>query len=155
MKQGKKYALNLLLIIIVTVFAVWFALKDNYEEVLRLISEMPWYFLLIIMAWGIIYTLVIGWIYKVLGRRYRKDYRFIHGAVIAFVGSFFSGITPSATGGQFAQAYILKKQGIKISDGASLLWADFIVYQTTMMVYVTVLFLLNFGYYSAHSRSSN
>ena len=42
MKQGKKYALNLLLIIIVTVFAVWFALKDNYEEVLRLISEMPW-----------------------------------------------------------------------------------------------------------------
>lgn len=89
MKQGKKYALNLLLIIIVTVFAVWFALKDNYEEVLRLISEMPWYFLLIIMAWGIIYTLVIGWIYKVLGRRYRKDYRFIHGAVIAFVGSFF------------------------------------------------------------------
>ena len=59
MKQGKKYALNLLLIIIVTVFAVWFALKDNYEEVLRLISEMPWYFLLIIMAWGIIYTLVI------------------------------------------------------------------------------------------------
>lgn len=73
MKQGKKYALNLLLIIIVTVFAVWFALKDNYEEVLRLISEMPWYFLLIIMAWGIIYTLVIGWIYKVLGRRYRKD----------------------------------------------------------------------------------
>lgn len=151
MKQGKKYALNLLLIIIVTVFAVWFALKDNYEEVLRLISEMPWYFLLIIMAWGIIYTLVIGWIYKVLGRRYRKDYRFIHGAVIAFVGSFFSGITPSATGGQFAQAYILKKQGIKISDGASLLWADFIVYQTTMMVYVTVLFLLKFGYYSAQS----
>ena len=40
MKQGKKYALNLLLIIIVTVFAVWFALKDNYEEVLRLISSM-------------------------------------------------------------------------------------------------------------------
>mgnify|MGYP001624016531 FL=1 len=31
MKQGKKYALNLLLIIVVTVFAVWFALKDNYE----------------------------------------------------------------------------------------------------------------------------
>ena len=155
MKQGKKYALNLLLIIVVTVFAVWFALKDNYEEVLQLISGMPWYFLVIIMAWGIIYNLVIGWIYRVLGRRYRKDYRFIHGAVIAFVGTFFSGITPSATGGQFAQAYILKKQGIKISDGASLLWADFIVYQTTMMVYVTVLFLLKFAYYSAQSAWFN
>ena len=41
----------------------------------------------------------------------------------------------SATGGQFGQIYIMKKQGIKVSDAASLLWADFIVYQTTMMIY--------------------
>ncbi len=59
MKQGRKYALNLLLILVITVFAVWFAVKDNYEEVLRLISNIKWYYLVIIMAWGIVYTLVI------------------------------------------------------------------------------------------------
>ncbi len=91
----------------------------------------------------------------VFGRRYRKGYRFLHGVVVAFVGAFFSGITPSATGGQFAQAYIMKKQGIKVSDGASILWADFIVYQTTMMIYVTILFLLRFSYYSAQNAWFN
>ena len=155
MKQGKKYALNLLLILVITVGAVWFALKDNYEQVMGLICSIKWYYLIIIMAWGILYTLVIGWIYKMFGSRYRKGYRFVHGAVVAFVGTFFSGITPSATGGQFAQAYIMKKQGIKVSDGASVLWADFIIYQTTMMLYVTVLFLLRFSYYSAQNAWFN
>ena len=74
---------------------------------------------------------------------------------MAFIGSFFSGITPSSTGGQFVQAYIMKKQGIKVSDGASLLWADFIIYQTTMMIYVSILFLLRFAYYSAQSAWFN
>ena len=155
MKQGKKYAWNLLLILVITVGAIWFAVKDNYEEVLGLIRNIKWYYLVVIMAWGILYTFVIGWIYQVFGRRYRKGYRFLHGVVVAVVGSFFSGITPSATGGQFAQAYIMKKQGIKVSDGASILWADFIVYQTTMMLYVTVLFLLRFSYYSAQNAWLN
>lgn len=42
-----------------------------------------------------------------------------------------------------------------MSDGASLLWADFIIYQTTMMVYVSILFLLRFAYYSAQSAWFN
>ena len=75
MKQGKKYALNLLLILVITVGAVWFALKDNYEQVMGLICSIKWYYLIIIMAWGILYTLVIGWIYKMFGSRYRKGYR--------------------------------------------------------------------------------
>ena len=77
------------------------------------------------------------------------------GILVAFVGTFFAGITPSSTGGQFAQAYIMNKQGMKVSDAASLLWADFIIYQTTMMIYVTILFLLRFGYYSAQSAWFN
>ena len=44
---------------------------------------------------------------------------------------------------------------MKVSDAASLLWADFIIYQTTMMIYVTILFLLRFGYYSAQSAWFN
>lgn len=36
-----------------------------------------------------------------------------------------------------------------------MLWADFIIYQTTMMLYVTVLFLLRFSYYSAQNAWFN
>lgn len=143
----RSYLLNFLVIIGLTVIALWFALKDNYHEVLALISNMKWYWLIIILSWGIVYSLVVGKILSLFAKRYDKKYTFIHGFQNGLVGSFFSGITPSATGGQFAQAYIFKKQGIKYSDGASILWADFIVYQTTMMLYVTVLFLLRFTHY--------
>jgi uncharacterized protein (TIRG00374 family) len=90
-------------------------------------------------------------VYYVFGKKYLKKYTPIKGMIVAFVGSFFAGITPSSTGGQFGQAYIMKKQGIRVSDSVSLLWADFIIYQTTMMIIVTILFLLKYGYYSAQS----
>lgn len=153
--KKQKYVLNLLVILGLTIGALWFALKDNYKQVLSCISKMNSISLIIILAWGALFTAVWGLVYFVLGRKYTKNYRPGKGMIVAFVGAFFSGITPSSTGGQFAQAYIMKKQGIKVSDGASLLWADFIIYQTTMMIYVTILFVLKFGYYSAQSAWFN
>lgn len=149
--KTRRYLLNILLVLVLTLGAMWFALKDNYQIILDSISKMNPFFLLLILFWGAMYTVVWGLAYFVLGRKYQKDYSVLKGIVVAFVGSFFAGITPSSTGGQFGQAYIMKKQGIRLSDSISLLWADFIIYQTTMMVYVTILFLLKYGYYSAQS----
>ncbi|MEG0273811.1 MAG: lysylphosphatidylglycerol synthase transmembrane domain-containing protein [Longicatena sp.] len=143
----RSYALNLLIILGFTVLVLWFALKDNYHSVMALIANLKWYWLAIILCWGILYAWVIGMILTVFARRNRKKYTYLQGFQNGLVGIFFSGITPSATGGQFAQAYIFKKQGIKYSDGASILWADFIVYQTTMMIYVTILFALRYSHY--------
>lgn len=149
--KKQKMLLNFLIIILLTALVLWFALKDNYKEILNAISQMNVIFLIIILLWGVLYTVVWGFVYLILGRKYNKKFSLLNGIVVSFVGTFFSGITPSSTGGQFAQVYIMKKQGIKVSDGASLLWADFIIYQTTMMIYVSILFLLRFSYYSAQS----
>lgn len=149
--KKQKMLLNFFLILLLTGAVLWFALKDNYKEVLSAISQMNIFSLIVILLWGVLYTVVWGFVYFILGKKYTKDYSIGKGIVVSFVGTFFSGITPSSTGGQFAQAYIMKKQGIKVSDGASLLWADFIIYQTTMMIYVTILFLLKFSFYSAQS----
>lgn len=151
----KKYLMNFVLILGLTGFALWLALKDNYQVVLDAISKMSPISLFVVLCWGILYTVVWGLVYLIMGKKYNHKYTFTNGIVCAFVGTFMSGITPSSTGGQFAQAYILKKQGIKVSDGASLLWADFIIYQTTMMIYVTILFLLKFAYYSKQSSWFN
>lgn len=143
----KKNLFNFSLIIIFTVLVLYFALKDQFETVTNLILNINPIWLFIILIWGIGYGCVVGWILMVFGKKYRKDYSLLQGIGTAFVGIFFSGITPSATGGQFAQAYIFHKQGIKYSDGASILWADFIVYQTTMMLYVTILFFLRYHHF--------
>lgn len=145
------YFWNFVLIAVITGLALWFALKDNYQEVISAIGKLNGLSLSLILLWGVIYTCVWGGAYKILGQKFVRSYSLLDGIVVAFVGTFFSGITPSATGGQFGQAYILKKQGIDYGDGASLLWADFIIYQTTMMIYVTLLFATKFSYYAHQS----
>ncbi len=143
----KSYLLNFLLIFALTGFGLWFALKDNMQAVLDTIASIELPFIVLILMGGIIYGICAGIVLTMMAKRYNKNYTFFKGIANAFIGLFFSGITPSATGGQFAQAYIFKKQGISYKDSASILWADFIVYQTVMMLYVTILFLLKFKYF--------
>ncbi len=144
-KGSKRYFLNFLLIIGFAVAVLWFALKDDFEDIMNLMGNVSWYWFLIIISWGLIYNCIIAWIYKIMGRRYKANYSNTEAIENAFIGTFFSGITPSATGGQIGQMYVMKKQGIKMSDAASLLWADFIIYQTTMMIYVTILYCCVFA----------
>lgn len=145
--NNRKYLINILLIISVTVVAMYFALRDNFAAIMKAILSMNIFSMLLVLAWGLGINVVIGMGYTLLARKCRKDYTLKEGTVVAFVGTFFAGITPSSTGGQFGQIYVLKKQGIGYSDGLSLLWADFIIYQTTMMIYVTLLFILRFSHY--------
>ena len=141
------YIVNFAIIFILTAFALWMALAGRVDEVLYFIKKLTVKDILNILIYGIAYNLVIGMIYKVLARVHKKNYSYKEGLQVALVGSYFSGITPSATGGQFGQAYIFKKQGIKLSDGASILWIDFIIYQSVLVVYTTVLMILRFSYY--------
>ena len=146
MKLNRKYIMNILIVAVLTVAVMYFSLKDSFGTAVSAISKMGWTILLV-LSWGLVYTCIWGISYKLLGQKYKKDYSLKDGIIVAFVGTFFAGITPSSTGGQFGQAYVLKKQGISLGNGASMLWADFIIYQTTMMVYVTILFLMKFSYY--------
>lgn len=146
-----KYFWNFVVIIIITLLVLWFALKDNFNEIMHAITTMSYFSLAVILIWGILFTAVWGIVYWVLGKKYQPGYSLLKGIAVAFVGAFFAGITPSATGGQFGQIYILKKQGFKYSDGASILWTDFIVYQTTMMIYVTLLFIFKYNEFAGRS----
>ena len=148
MKSVRQYVINITLIISITMIAMYFSLKDNFSLIVDSIMQMNSLILLVCLAWGILITVVWGYSYKVITQRYQKNYSFLKGIVVAFVGTFFNGITPSATGGQFAQAYVLRKQGISYGDGVSILWADFIIYQTSLMIYVTLLFILRFRHYT-------
>lgn len=56
----------------------------------------------------------------------------------SFIGFFYSGITPSATGGQPMQLYYMKKSGLKIADST-------VVLMTVALIYKLVLVLIGLG----------
>lgn len=149
----KKYIISFSLILGLTAFALWFALKDNFSGVMHILHGMPWYFLIFILLYGLAYNITIACIYYVIVKKKKPDYTFKESLAVAFVGAFFSGITPSSTGGQVGQAYILKNQGIKYSTGASMLWLDFIVYQSVMVIYTTIIMIFQYSYYQQHYSS--
>lgn len=149
-KIVKSYAFNIALVVGFTGLVLWLTLKDNYQEILSMIKGANVGWLLVIPALAILYQVIIGWILKRLTLLSNPKYKLSQGVVNAFVASFFHGVTPSASGGQFAQIYIFKKQGVRVSDSASILWMDFIIYQSTMVASVFILILLKFTYFYAH-----
>ncbi len=52
----------------------------------------------------------------------------------SFVGFFFSGITPSATGGQPMQLYYMKKDGLPTSDSSVILMIVALAYKLVLVV---------------------
>ena len=88
----KKWVLNFVLIVLLTGFALWFALKDDADKVLSIIKDVSPLTLLAILAWSMLYNVLVGCIMTLLARQHRKDNSLMSGIINGYVGSFFSGI---------------------------------------------------------------
>ena len=64
----------------------------------------------------------------------------------AFVGFYFCAITPSSTGGQPAQVYYMKKDGVNISYSSLTLLIVILVYQVCMLLYGAAMLLTHFSF---------
>lgn len=136
---------NLLFIVSLTVAAMIFALYDSYEIVLETISTLDPLKLLLIIGLGLLPYLTWGYIITILARTIDKKFKYKHGAINAFIGGFMSGITPSSTGGQFAQAYALRKRGLKTSQAAGLISIDFFIYQIAVVITAITMYIIFLG----------
>lgn len=82
-------------------------------------------------------------------RTHFKHYRFLDALKVAFVGIFFSAITPSSTGGQPMQLYVLSKQKIGVGFGSACMTQKFIIYQILSTVYSIVSIFLRYEYFES------
>lgn len=120
----RKRILQILLLLSLTAFACWFALKDDCEEVLYNISHISWYWIVVLIGLGTLYYLLQGIVLYRIARPYKADIRIRDGIHNAYIAAFFNGVTPLG-GGQVAQTYAFRKLHLQYSDIASILWKDF------------------------------
>lgn len=149
-KLFSNYLFNILLVLGLTIFALWFALKDDYDEIILLIKNVNQTYLIILLVVVLAIHFFIGLAITLLTKISNPQYKLSYGIQNGLVASFFHGVTPSASGGQVAQVYIFKKQNVDISDAASVLWMDFIIYQSTMVIIVLLLLIARFKYFMAY-----
>ncbi|MDO4701418.1 MAG: lysylphosphatidylglycerol synthase transmembrane domain-containing protein [Erysipelotrichaceae bacterium] len=146
-KIFKSYLFNILVIVSFTILALYFTLKDDFKTIINTLANVKIPYLLLVLGLVLLIQVLIGMILTTITKLSNPHYKLRYGIVNALVATFFHGITPSASGGQFAQVYVFKKQGVDIADSASVLWMDFIIYQATMCLTVLLLILLRFTYF--------
>jgi uncharacterized protein (TIRG00374 family) len=136
-KFSNKYKTNLLFIFLTAIIFTFFTLinNDNLTSVIRAFSQANLWMIIFILLMMVFIVLLEGLILFILARIYTTRYNLAKAVNNYFIGIFFSNITPSGTGGQFAQAYAFSKQGIDIASAASILVMHFLISQIAQVVY--------------------
>ncbi|NLC96463.1 MAG: flippase-like domain-containing protein [Erysipelotrichaceae bacterium] len=147
-KLFSSYAFNILSVFLFTALVLWLTLKDSFDDVVSVLRGLNPIWIIIIVLISILIQCVIGYGLTTLTKLSNPQYELSQGILNSFIGSFFCGVTPSSSGGQFAQVYIFKKQGVDFSDAASILWMEFIIYQATMVFIGLLLIILKFSYFT-------
>lgn len=148
-KSNKKYFLNILLILTLGAIVIYLTMKDDLQASLKaLMSASPIWIIFSFILMGI-YFLLDGMNLYTFGHLYKKDYTYKQGFTNAISGTFFNGITPFSSGGQFAQVYIFNRQGITPANSASILLMAFIVYQSVLVLFTAVIMIFRYQVYSS------
>ncbi|WP_249029791.1 lysylphosphatidylglycerol synthase transmembrane domain-containing protein [Tannockella kyphosi] len=146
MKSVRSYFINFFVVFIGGFTAFYFVTKENFNEVIDTIVSMNGWGVVLCFAMMMIYYCLDGAILYVFGKLYHKQYRYHQALKNSFVGAFWSGVTPFSSGGQFSQVYLFDKQGIAPVFSSGILIMAFIVYQSVLVLFTTVVFIFRFSY---------
>ena len=145
-KSVIKYLLNISLVLIATGLAVFFAIKDDAEEIWKYLSTADVKYLLVIVGLMLGCILVRSFILFCFAHLFTRKYHFHQAIAVDQIGQFYNAITPGASGGQIMQAYTYKKQGVQVSSAVSILAMYSIVYQIILIIFGTTSFIVKYDF---------
>ena len=145
-KSAIKYALNISLVLIATGLAIFFAIKDDANEIWKTLKTADYRFLLVVVGMMVGCILVRSFILFIFAHLFTRKYHFHQAIAVDQIGQFYNAITPGASGGQIMQAYTYKKQGVQVSSAVSILAMYSIVYQIMLIIFGTLSFIIKYDF---------
>lgn len=106
------------------------------------ITNFHKFYLVIGLICVFLYTLLEGYNIKRLLKHLNIDKSLYHCYKYAVIGFFFSGITPSSTGGQPMQIYYMNKEDVPVSYSSFALFTMLFCYQIVIGLYGLIGFLV-------------
>lgn len=139
-KFGIVYAIA---IVIVLGLVLYFSLKDNFKEIIDLITNInvKWIILSILLLF--IYRFLGGTSIYLLVKNSKENISIWKTFQLNFITLFFNGITPFATGGQPMTVYYLHKENISVEKSTNIVLQNFIMYQTALILVGLITILYN------------
>ncbi len=138
----KNKLINFILIIILTIIVLYFSLKDNYSEIIKLLlnADIKWLFIgyLFVLSYTFLKTIITDDIINCF-----KEYKFTKTFALQLMTFFFNAITPFSSGGQPFQVYVLKKNKISISNATNIIIQESIIHQIAVILVGFTTLVLN------------
>ena len=148
-KSTIKYILNISLVLVATGVAIFFAIKDDANEIWNTLTGADVKYLLAILGLMFGCILVRSFILFCFAHLFTRKYHFHQAMAVDQIGQFYNAITPGASGGQIMQAYTFKKQGVAVSSAVSMLAMYSIVYQIILIIFGTASFIIKYDFITA------
>lgn len=134
--RKKKLAINVILFLAIMVFTMWFVFRDEgVEAVLTAMKQMSFAHLLLAIAIALFFISAEGIMIWYLLRSIDGTSSLFSCIRCSFIGFLFSGITPSATGGQPMQLYYLKRDGNSWSLSSVALMTVALMYKLVLVLF--------------------
>ena len=146
-KTKKMNIFNTFLILAIFIgMGIYIVQVDGLDNIIELLKSVDyrWVFagIGILFLWFICDALTLHLPLKTI----YKDQKFSNSFRIAMIGQLFNNITPFSSGGQPMQAYELTKYGRRASDAMSAMTMKFIMTQSALAVFTTVIILSQFTF---------
>ena len=129
----KHKKLNVLILLLITGFILWYILKDSYQEIGIALLNSKHIWIIVALGFYYIYLLFDILTFNILTKMYSDKVTFKYQVYLGFIYKFFSGITPLASGGQPMQVYELRKKGVSITDGTAIAVQSYIMFHIALM----------------------
>ncbi len=151
-----KYIFNALVIgLCVGIILYFFFSKDGLNDLIHSDTEVIWYWILCAVGSQLLYMLIEAVVIYIFIKDDHKEFRFRDSVRVAFMGLFWSAITPSSTGGQPMQVYLMhSKMHMEIGYGTSRLMQKFMVYQVVLTLISVVAVISNIPFIMANKNIS-
>lgn len=142
MNKAKKNVLNIAFLILLMILTIWLVFRgEDLEPVFQTLRSVPVPYIFVGLLLVVLYVCGESVIIKYLLHAVKIKTPLINCIRYSFVGFFFSCITPSASGGQPAQIFYMKRQKIDIPTSTIILMLVTIEYKF-VLVFIGLLMAL-------------
>lgn len=140
----KKYKFNIVILVLITFIIMYLALKDDFNSTIKYLTSVDIPLFLISILFYILYLFFQTSSLHLFINGIDSKYKFKNTFILILSAQFFNGITPFSSGGQPFQMYLMKKQGIKLTDSGSALLQNFLSTQIALILLGTFSIVMNY-----------
>lgn len=145
----KKTVISLLVLLALTCIIV-FTFKDHWAEITTALAQLSVWQVLAVLAVGISYPLLEGCVAWVIVRSRLPQFTLRQGLDVGWCGTFGNVVTLGA-GAVPVQLYYLHRAGLSLGPGAGLMTLEYVFHKSTVLLYATVMLLLQRRWLAANT----